>query len=89
MDVEWPRLIYRVRNWRTLLMILIALMAGELILSGLISKQRFGSESIAETTEDWRQQAGRVALIGRPQEVAAAKENQSGAGTEEKEVAQV
>jgi hypothetical protein len=45
--------------WPMLLMILVALIAAELLLSGIISRERFGSDPIAETTELWaEQQAG-------------------------------
>ena len=37
--------------WPILLMMLIALMSFELILSGMISRERFGTETIAETSE--------------------------------------
>ncbi|MEJ7595740.1 MAG: hypothetical protein WKF77_29875, partial [Planctomycetaceae bacterium] len=37
--------------WPMLLMLLIALMSCELILSGMISRERFGTETIAETSE--------------------------------------
>lgn len=37
--------------WPMLLMLLIALMSCELILSGIISHKRFGTEVIAETSE--------------------------------------
>ena len=37
--------------WPMLLMLLIALMSCELILSGIISRERFGAEVIAETSE--------------------------------------
>jgi hypothetical protein len=49
-----------------LLLALMALIAGELILSGVIARQRFGSDAIAETTEDWMEQARSVAMTGRP-----------------------
>lgn len=39
--------------WSTLLIVLIALIGGELLLSGLIARERFGSEPIAETTGHW------------------------------------
>ncbi|MBC8351694.1 MAG: hypothetical protein H8E66_06875 [Planctomycetes bacterium] len=71
--------------WPLLLMGLIALIAGELLLSGLISKQRFGSDSIAETTEDWMQQASSVAVFGRPPTAASKSDGRRGAGTEEQE----
>lgn len=45
--------------WPLLLMVLLGLIAVELLLSGMISRERFGSEPIAETTELWaEQQAG-------------------------------
>jgi hypothetical protein len=45
--------------WPMLLMILVGLIAAELLLSGMISRERFGSDPIAETTELWaEQQAG-------------------------------
>ena len=39
--------------WPILLMSLVALMAAELLLSGIIARQRFGTESISETTEQF------------------------------------
>ena len=36
--------------WPMLLMILVGLIAAELLLSGVISRERFGSDPIAETT---------------------------------------
>ena len=75
--------------WPLLLMGLIALIAGELLLSGLISKQRFGSDSIAETTEDWMQQASGMAVFGRQPTAAPKSDERRGAGTEEKEVVEV
>ncbi|MCA8995419.1 MAG: BatA domain-containing protein [Planctomycetaceae bacterium] len=39
--------------WPLLLMILIVIIAGELILSGMISRERFGSDPIAETSQNW------------------------------------
>lgn len=71
--------------WPLLLMGLIALIAGELLLSGLISKQRFGSDEIAETTEDWMQQASNVATFGRPPMTAPPADTRRGAGTEKRE----
>jgi hypothetical protein len=38
--------------WPTLLMILVGLIAAELLLSGMISRERFGTSSIAETSEN-------------------------------------
>jgi hypothetical protein len=37
--------------WHVLLMLLIGLIAGELILSGIIARERFGSDPIAESSE--------------------------------------
>jgi hypothetical protein len=42
--------------WPALLMLLIALMAGELLLSGAIARKRFGSTSISETAEQMTSQ---------------------------------
>ena len=42
--------------WPALLMLLIALMAGELVLSGAIARKRFGSASISETAEQMTSQ---------------------------------
>jgi len=75
--------------WPLLLIILIGLMTGEMILSGFISQQRFGSESIAETTEDWMQEAGSVAMMARNTPAASSPDTRDGAGTEEKEVVQL
>ena len=41
--------------WHILLMLLIAFMTIELLLSGLISRERFGSEEISETSEGFAQ----------------------------------
>ena len=52
--------------WPMLLMILVGLIAAELLLSGVISRERFGSDPIAETTELWaEQQAGFPISFGR------------------------
>ena len=52
--------------WPMLLMILVGLIAAELILSGVISRERFGSDPIAETTELWaEQQAGFPISFGK------------------------
>ncbi|MGZ0174978.1 MAG: beta-galactosidase trimerization domain-containing protein [Planctomycetales bacterium] len=52
--------------WPMLLMILLGLIAVELILSGMISRERFGSDPIAETTELWaEQQAGFPVSFGK------------------------
>ena len=52
--------------WPMLLMILVGLIAVELLLSGMISRERFGSDPIAETTELWaEQQSGLPAGFGR------------------------
>ncbi len=53
--------------WPILLLALLAVMAGELLLAGVIARHRFGADRIAETTEDWMQQAGNVANIRQPQ----------------------
>ncbi|HSG72915.1 MAG TPA: hypothetical protein VLA12_21055, partial [Planctomycetaceae bacterium] len=37
--------------WPMLLILLTSLIAGELILSGIIARERFGSEPIAESSE--------------------------------------
>ncbi len=42
--------------WPLILMILIGLIAAELLLSGIISRERFGSDPIAESTEHWTEQ---------------------------------
>jgi hypothetical protein len=39
--------------WPLLLMILIGLISAELLLSGLIARERFGADPISETTEHW------------------------------------
>lgn len=39
--------------WPFLLIILIGLIAAELLLSGMIARERFGADPIAETTEHW------------------------------------
>jgi hypothetical protein len=39
--------------WPLLLMILIGLIAAELLLSGIIARERFGADPISETTEHW------------------------------------
>ncbi len=39
--------------WPFLLIILIGLIAAELLLSGLISRERFGADPISETTQHW------------------------------------
>lgn len=39
--------------WPLLLMLLISLMSAELVLSGFISRERFGTDSIPETAEDF------------------------------------
>jgi hypothetical protein len=39
--------------WPSLLVILIGLIAAELMLSGMIARERFGSEPIEEATETW------------------------------------
>lgn len=44
--------------WPMLLMLLIAFMSVELILSGLISRERFGSAAIAETSEKFGESGG-------------------------------
>ena len=41
--------------WPILLMMLIAIMSCELILSGMISRERFGTETVAETSEKFRE----------------------------------
>ncbi|NQV24195.1 MAG: BatA domain-containing protein [Rhodopirellula sp.] len=52
--------------WPMLLMVLVGLIAAELLLSGIISRERFGSDPIAETTELWsEQQTGFPADFGR------------------------
>lgn len=52
--------------WPMLLMILVGLIAAELLLAGVISRERFGSDPIAETTELWaEQQAGFPISFGR------------------------
>jgi hypothetical protein len=71
--------------WPLLLMVLIALIAGELLLSGVIARERFGSETLAETTGDWLQQADSVAVPGRPSATVLAGDRRDGAGTEPKE----
>lgn len=43
--------------WPILFMLLIGLIAAELVLSGIISRERFGSDPIAETTEHWVDQS--------------------------------
>ena len=63
--------------WPLLLMILIALMASELLLAGIISRQRFGTDSIAETTEDWMQQVGSTAKLAGQRTIATAQPNGS------------
>lgn len=42
--------------WPLLLMALIGLIAAELVLAGVIARERFGSEPIAETTQHWAEQ---------------------------------
>lgn len=42
--------------WPLLLMILIGVIAAELLLSGVIARERFGSAPIAETTEQWTEE---------------------------------
>lgn len=52
--------------WPLLLMMLVVLIAAELLLSGIISRERFGSDPIAETTELWtEQQAGFPVNFGK------------------------
>lgn len=43
--------------WPLLLMLLIAMLAGELVLSGIIARNRFGTDAIEETTEHWSNEA--------------------------------
>lgn len=80
--------------WPLLLMALIVFMAGELLLAGNIAKQRFGSESIAETTEDWMQQAGSIGFPVRqrdqmPDEQRLAARIKDDAITREREEARI
>lgn len=50
--------------WPTLLMILIGLTLAELLLSGAIARERFGSDPISETTEHYTAEAT-AAFVGR------------------------
>ncbi len=51
--------------WPLILMVLICLIAAELLLSGLISRERFGSDPISESTEHWaEQQFGMPVTLG-------------------------
>lgn len=75
--------------WPLLLMILIALIAGELLLSGMIARQRFGSDAISETTEDWMHQASSVAILGRPSPISPPGESLRGSKKGKQEVLEV
>ena len=55
--------------WPTLLMLLIGFMSVELVLSGMISRERFGVEAIPETVE----QTGTSPLV-TPQAIRSASE---------------
>ena len=75
--------------WPLLLLLLIAVITGELVLSGLIARQRFGSDSIAETTEDWMQDTSTLSGARAQAASVAPSESASTVGASEKETAGV
>lgn len=48
--------------WPALLIVLVMLIAGELLLSGAIARQRFGDEKILETSSQWEIETSRSSL---------------------------
>ena len=57
--------------WPLLLMLLIVIMVAELLLSGVIARNRFGTDPISDTTEQW---AGAAPLFGN---ISATNESSS------------
>jgi hypothetical protein len=58
--------------WPLLLMTLIGLISAELLLSGVIARERFGADPISETTEPWMASSSGAASATDGQRVAAA-----------------
>jgi hypothetical protein len=61
--------------WPLLLMILIGLIAAELLLSGLIARERFGADPISETIEHWATSSATASTAGDWASIANAPES--------------